>query len=189
MTLDGKSFDFCPEGCEAVADTGTTGIAGPVAAIHKLNTQLGAVSIGHGQYRLDCSKIPMLPKVSLKFGGKIFELEGKDYVLQFSSLLADRWQSRPQSEGLQDLYQWLHWHEFIRAPLGYRQRIPGTLLHRFRPRQKKDRLCGVYLMAIRPGGLGGLDAKCYWTSCKDTKYQRISQRHVKFLKGHISLYG
>ncbi|GIY44066.1 lysosomal aspartic protease [Caerostris darwini] len=86
MTVDGKSFDFCPEGSEAVADTGTTGIAGPVAAIHKLNTQLGAVSIGHGQYRLDCSRISMLPKVSFKFGGRIFELESKDYVLQDSKI-------------------------------------------------------------------------------------------------------
>ncbi|XP_050450399.1 uncharacterized protein LOC126850953 [Cataglyphis hispanica] len=103
FTMDGVNVNgehLCKNGCEAIADTGTSLIVGPKSEIDKINKYIGANRRGI----VNCDQISKLSPIEFILNNKTLPLQPKDYILQiqengattcmsgFSSLLgSDLW--------------------------------------------------------------------------------------------------
>lgn len=80
----GNGLTLCKEGCEAIVDTGTSLMVGPVDEVRELQKAIGAVPLIQGEYMIPCEKVSSLPEVTLKLGGKDYKLSAEDYTLKVS---------------------------------------------------------------------------------------------------------
>eukprot|EP01027_Heterolobosea_sp_BB2_P020828 GEZU01029746.1.p1 GENE.GEZU01029746.1~~GEZU01029746.1.p1 ORF type:complete len:390 (-),score=165.66 GEZU01029746.1:107-1276(-) len=85
--FDGQSQGWCPStGCKAIADTGTSLLAGPTDVMSALNSKLGATAINGEAVFPNCDVVSSLPDVQIVLNGKQFTLTPDQYVLKVTSL-------------------------------------------------------------------------------------------------------
>lgn len=85
IVFKGERGLFCRDGCEAIADTGTSLLIGPVDEIRDINKRIGARALFGGEYIINCSLIDQLPPIGFTINNRTFTLTGQQYVLKVTS--------------------------------------------------------------------------------------------------------
>jgi len=68
---------------QAVLDTGTSTLAGPVADVARIAAAIGATTVVPGEeYAILCAKVPSLPDLHISLGGVDYVLKPSEYVIQ-----------------------------------------------------------------------------------------------------------
>jgi len=85
FTMDGIYIGdypaLCLNGCQAIADTGTSLIVGPEYEVEKLHRIIGAVRVSGGAYLVDCTRLRYLPNFYFQIAGRRFTLRPQDYIM------------------------------------------------------------------------------------------------------------
>uniref|UniRef100_A0A3Q3MJT5 Nothepsin n=2 Tax=Mastacembelus armatus TaxID=205130 RepID=A0A3Q3MJT5_9TELE len=79
VAVQGESV-FCPRGCQAIVDTGTSLITGPTNDILFLQQLIGATPTNTGEFLINCARLTSLPQVTFVLGGKEYTLTAEHYV-------------------------------------------------------------------------------------------------------------
>ncbi|KAJ1951273.1 aspartic proteinase precursor [Linderina macrospora] len=69
------------ENTGAVIETGSSLLVLPTDLAKNINKQIGAKKSWTGQYTVNCRTIPTLLPFTMQFGGKKYQLDAKDYIL------------------------------------------------------------------------------------------------------------
>ncbi|KAI3829389.1 hypothetical protein L1987_03512 [Smallanthus sonchifolius] len=99
VLINGKSTGYCQNGCSAIADSGTSLIAGPTSVITEINKAIGVETFA-GQLQskseelsdrslgtmgvsgVDCANVSSMPNISFAIGGKEFVLSPHEYLVK-----------------------------------------------------------------------------------------------------------
>ncbi|XP_030388498.1 lysosomal aspartic protease [Scaptodrosophila lebanonensis] len=83
-----NTLHLCQHGCEVIIDTGTSFLALPYEQAILINESIGGTPSEYGQYLIPCDSVSKLPVMSFRLGGRVFQLEGKDYI--FTDMFRDK---------------------------------------------------------------------------------------------------
>ncbi|XP_010224685.1 PREDICTED: pepsin A-like [Tinamus guttatus] len=81
ITVKGQVI-ACPRGCQAVIDTGTSLLAGPLGSIIAIHDHIGVSEDSNGEYVVNCRTKNNLPDIVFVINGIKFPVSAKAYILQ-----------------------------------------------------------------------------------------------------------